>query len=386
MFKKWFGKKKSDKVEDVNILSNDNNSDEVVEKIGEVTTADEVIESDEVIAVDEMIEDNIVTAIDEMIDVVEVKKEEKPKKMGFFKKLINGLSKTRSGFTDKLDRLFNSYGKIDEDLYEELEEILIMSDIGMETTMDIMDKLRELINERKIKDPTKIKKVLHEVLLEFLASEDESKLNIDENPQVILVIGVNGAGKTTSIGKISSLLKAEGHSVLLSAADTFRAAASDQLKVWASRVGVDIISQGEGADPAAVVFDSIQAAKARSANVLICDTAGRLHNKKNLMNELEKISRVINREYPQANKEVLLVLDATTGQNAVQQAKLFKEVANITGIILTKLDGTAKGGAVLAIHHTLGIPVKFIGVGESVDDLQRFNPKEFVSALLGEES
>ncbi len=362
MLKKLFGRNKKE----LENMSSDNMTANVVEL------------EDDIFEVDNSEKKEDISSGENLANESEI-----PKK-GFFNKLLTGLSKTRNGFTDKLDRLFNQYGTIDEDLYEELEEILIMSDIGMETTMDIIDELKSEINERKIKDPTQIKSVLGEVLLKFLASEEESKLNIDEKPMVLLIIGVNGAGKTTSIGKIAHLLKSQGHSVLLSAADTFRAAATDQLKVWANRIDVGVISQGEGADPAAVVFDSIKAAKARGIKVLICDTAGRLHNKKNLMNELEKISRVIQREYPEAKKEVLLVLDATTGQNAIQQAKLFKETAEITGIVLTKLDGTAKGGAVLAINHTLGIPVKFIGVGEGIDDLQEFNPNEFVKAILNE--
>ncbi len=384
MFKKLFGIKKNEAVDENAVVENNEilEDNEVLER--EVIEEDVKCDAESSIEAksseDEALED---VEVDEEIDTQENENSE-PVKVGFFQKLLGGLAKTRTGFADKLDRLFNQYGTIDEDLYEELEEILIMSDIGMETTMDIIEALREEINERKIKEPSQIKAVLSDVLLKFLATEEESKLNVDDEPLVILVIGVNGAGKTTSIGKIASLLKSKGHSVLLAAADTFRAAASDQLKVWANRIGVDIISQGEGADPAAVVFDSIRAAKSRNAKVLICDTAGRLHNKKNLMNELEKISRVIEREYPEAKKEVLLVLDATTGQNAIQQAKLFKETAQITGIVLTKLDGTAKGGAVLAIHNTLGMPVKFIGVGEGVDDLQEFKPADFVSAILGE--
>ncbi len=308
--------------------------------------------------------------------------EEPVKKKSFFGKLIDGLNKTRKGITDQIDNLLNNYGEIDDDLFEELEEILIMADVGMNTTMKIIDALREELKVRKIKDSSLVKDVLHDVVEGFLTEDYDSSLNIDPTPAIVLVIGVNGAGKTTSIGKMAHRFKSEGKTVLLAAADTFRAAAIDQLKVWGDRVDVNVIAHTEGSDPAAVIFDGIQAAKARNTDILICDTAGRLHNKKNLMNELAKIFKVIEREYPQATKEVLLVLDATTGQNAIQQAKLFKETAAITGIVLTKLDGTAKGGVVLAVNDELGIPVKMIGVGEGMDDLQDFDPKSFVRALM----
>lgn len=300
---------------------------------------------------------------------------------GFFEKLKSGLSKTKDGFTDRISDMLNLYVNIDEELYEELEEILITSDIGVETTLDIIDRLRKKVKEDKIKDPKLVKPCLKQVLSEILGTSEEVSL-IKEVPAVLLIVGVNGVGKTTSIGKISAKLKASGHRVILAAADTFRAAAIDQLEVWSKRANVELIRHQEGSDPAAVVFDSIKASKARKADVLICDTAGRLHNKKNLMDELAKINKIIDREYPEANKQTLLVLDATTGQNAVLQAKQFSEVCPLDGIILTKLDGTAKGGIVISIKSQLNIPVKLIGVGEGIDDLQEFNANEFVEALF----
>ncbi|MDU7212568.1 signal recognition particle-docking protein FtsY [Clostridium sp.] len=298
-----------------------------------------------------------------------------------FDKLKDGLSKTRNGLTDKINEALKLAVTIDEDLYEELEEILITSDIGMDTTMEIIEKLREKIRKEKINDtelviPT-LKSVIKEMMMEG-AEEEEDK----EGRRILLVIGVNGVGKTTSIGKLAAKNKAEGKKVLLAAADTFRAAAIDQLEVWSQRAGVDIIKQSEGSDPAAVVFDAVTAAKSRSADILICDTAGRLHNKKNLMNELSKINRIIDREYSEAKKETLLVLDGTTGQNAVIQAKQFMEACPIDGIILTKLDGTAKGGVVISIKQTLNIPVKYIGVGEGIEDLQEFDAEAFAEALF----
>ncbi|MFU0823907.1 signal recognition particle-docking protein FtsY [Clostridium sp.] len=298
-----------------------------------------------------------------------------------FDKLKNGLTKTKNNFTEKVAEVLNLAIKIDEELYEELEEILITADIGVDTSMEIIEKVKEKVKEKKVKDPKEVYTCLKEVLIEILG-EEENAINIENTPKVFLVIGVNGAGKTTSIGKISYKLKNKGYKVIMAAADTFRAAAIDQLEVWSDRAGVDIIRHQEGADPGAVVFDAIQASKARKADVLICDTAGRLHNKKNLMNELEKINRIIDREYSEASKETLLVLDATTGQNALQQAKQFTEVCPINGIILTKLDGTAKGGVIISIKHQLNIPVKLIGVGEGVEDLQEFNTKDFVEALF----
>ncbi len=300
-----------------------------------------------------------------------------------FEKLKSGLSKTKDNLTDKVSEVLNLAIKIDEELYEELEEILITADIGVDTSLDIIERVKNKVKEKKIKDPKEVYTCLKEVLVEALCEgNNKEEISPKTISHVMLIIGVNGAGKTTSIGKISAKLKGDGYKVVMAAADTFRAAAIDQLEVWSNRAGVDIIRHQEGSDPGAVVFDAIQAAKARKADVLICDTAGRLHNKKNLMNELEKINRIIDREYSEANKETLLVLDATTGQNALQQAKQFTEVCPIDGIILTKLDGTAKGGVVIAIKHQLNIPVKFIGVGEGIEDLQEFNAESFIEALF----
>lgn len=298
----------------------------------------------------------------------------------FFDKLKSGLNKTRNNFTDKVNELFNLAINIDDDLYEELEEILITSDIGMDTTITIIDNLKDKIRENKIKDPAELKPCLKEVIKEIL-DKDSNKIE-EKFPKVMLIIGVNGVGKTTSIGKIASKYKNSNKKVLLAAADTFRAAAIDQLEIWSQRAGVDLVRHQEGSDPAAVVYDAVQAAKARKIDLLICDTAGRLHNKKNLMDELSKINRIINREYGDAQKETLLVLDGTTGQNAVIQAKQFMEVCPIDGIILTKLDGTAKGGVVISIKNTLNIPVRYIGVGEGIEDLQEFNSKDFTDALF----
>lgn len=300
---------------------------------------------------------------------------------GFFEKLKQGLTKTKGNFTDKISQMLKLYVNIDEDLFEELEEILITSDIGVETSLEIIERLREKIKEEKIKDPVEVKPCLKKVILEILGGESVS-INPEKTPEILLIVGVNGVGKTTSIGKISAKLKKNGYKVLMAAADTFRAAAIDQLEVWSKRSGVDLVKHQEGSDPAAVVYDAIQAAKARNTDVLICDTAGRLHNKKNLMDELSKINRIIEREYTDAEKHTYLVLDATTGQNAVLQAKQFMEVCKVDGIVLTKLDGTAKGGIVISIKHQLDIPVKLIGVGEGIEDLQEFNPEEFVEALF----
>ncbi|MGX8797940.1 signal recognition particle-docking protein FtsY [Fusibacter sp. JL298sf-3] len=301
---------------------------------------------------------------------------------GFLSKLKEGLDKTRKGITDKIDDLFSNYGEIDDDLFDELEEILIMADVGMTTTMDLIERLRAALKERKIKDSSQVKDVLKDVIEEMLLENNAEPFAVNKTPTIIMVIGVNGVGKTTSIGKIAHRLKNEGKSVLIAAGDTFRAAAIDQLKIWGDRSGVPVIHQSEGSDPAAVIYDAVQSAKAKNVDVLICDTAGRLHNKVNLMNELAKVFRVIEREYGEAHKEVLLVLDATTGQNAIQQAKVFNEAAEISGIVLTKLDGTAKGGVVMAINSELQIPVKLIGVGEGMEDLQPFDAREFVSALF----
>lgn len=304
--------------------------------------------------------------------------------MGFFNKIKEGLKKTRNSITDGVNSIINSFTKIDEELFEELEEILVMSDIGVATATKICDMLRAKIKETGIKDPQQIKGIMKQIMADMLG-EDEG-LRLDTKPSVILVIGVNGVGKTTSIGKISAQLKNQGKNVVLGAADTFRAAAIDQLAIWAERAGVQMVKSVEGSDPASVVFDTIASAKAKNADVIICDTAGRLHNKKNLMDELAKMNRVIARELPDASVEILLVLDAATGQNAVNQAREFKNVTDITGIVLTKLDGTAKGGIVIAIKNELSIPVKFIGVGEGIDDLQPFNAKEFIEGIFDVEA
>ena len=300
--------------------------------------------------------------------------------MGFFEKLKNGLKKTKDSMMGRIESLLHSFSKIDEDLFEELEETLILCDIGVTTSEKICDKLRQKVKQEGVKEPEKIKDMLKEIITEMLG--EDQKLDMSTIPSVILVIGVNGVGKTTTIGKLAYQLHKQGKKVIVAAADTFRAAAIDQLEVWTERAGVDIIKHNEGSDPASVVFDALAAAKARQADVVICDTAGRLHNKKNLMEELKKIDRVIERSYPEAYRENLIVLDATTGQNALSQLKEFSEVTNITGIILTKMDGTAKGGIAVAIQAEMGIPVKYIGVGEQVEDLQKFDSDVFVNALF----
>ncbi len=300
--------------------------------------------------------------------------------MGFFEKLKQGLNKTKNALVGRIDGIFHAFSKIDDDLYDELEELLISADVGVNTTENILDRLKESVKEKKIREPELLREELLIILRDLIGEHEPLKL--DTKPSVILVIGVNGVGKTTSIGKISYELKSHGKRVVVAAADTFRAAAAEQLSVWCDRAKVEIVRQGAGADPAAVVFDAINAVKSRNADVLIVDTAGRLHNKKNLMDELAKIDRVIKRELEGARVETLLVLDATTGQNAIMQAKEFMGASNITGLILTKLDGTAKGGIVLSIKEELGIPVKFIGVGEQIDDMKPFSPEEFSNALF----
>lgn len=402
MFKFW----KKDKKEEEKLTKE---VDQAIEKVEEKEDADKVVEEflEDIESKEKEKEENILNEEIEEIkkETSEIEKEaeemfekdldleelenrgnDKPQmeKKGLFSRLLEGLSKTKDNITGRIDSILNSYTKIDEDLLEELEEILITADVGVNTTMVIIDKLRELIKERGIKDPSEVRGLLKEIVEEIL-SEGNSKLDIEPAPAVIVMVGVNGVGKTTTIGKLALRYKAEGKKVMLAAADTFRAAASEQLDIWAKRVGVDIIKHGEGADPGAVVFDAIKASQARGVDLLICDTAGRLHNKANLMNELGKIFKILDREYPEAKREVLLVVDATTGQNAVSQAKTFKEVANITGIALTKLDGTAKGGVVLAVKSEVDVPVKLIGVGERAEDLQDFDPIAFTEALFGEE-
>lgn len=302
-------------------------------------------------------------------------------KKGFFRRLVAGLTKTRDNIVSGIDSIFSGFSSIDEDFYEEIEEILVMGDLGINATTAIIEDLKRKVKEEKIKEPSECKQLLIDSIKQQM-DVGETAYEFENRKSVVLVIGVNGVGKTTSVGKLAGKLKDQGKKVVLAAADTFRAAAGEQLTEWANRAGVDIISAQEGSDPASVVYDAVQAAKARRADVLLCDTAGRLHNKKNLMAELGKINRVIEREYPEAFRETLVVLDGTTGQNALAQAKEFSEVANITGIILTKLDGTAKGGIAVAIHSELGVPVKYIGVGESIDDLQKFDADQFVDALF----
>lgn len=306
-------------------------------------------------------------------------------KKGFFKRLVEGLSKTRENIVSGIDSIFSGYSSIDDDFYEEIEEILVMGDLGINTTTAIIERLKEQVSKQHIKEPMECKKLLMDSIKEQMQVE-ETAYEFENRKSVILVIGVNGVGKTTSVGKLAGKLKGQGKKVIMAAADTFRAAAGEQLVQWANRAGVELIGGQDGADPASVVYDAIAATKARNADVLICDTAGRLHNKKNLMEELRKIYRIIEKEYPEAYLETLVVLDGTTGQNALAQARQFNEVANVTGIILTKLDGTAKGGIAVAIQSELDIPVKYIGVGESIDDLQKFNSDEFVNALFNMEN
>jgi len=301
--------------------------------------------------------------------------------MGFFDKLKSGLGKTRNSVSEKINSVFSNFRKVDEDLLDELEEILIMSDIGVETSTEIINKLRERIKLEKIQDEESVKQALKEEMQKILDKEDNS-LKIETTPSVILVVGVNGVGKTTSIGKIANNLRESGKKVVLAAADTFRAAAVEQLEIWSNRAGVDIVKKPEGSDPASVVYDAIKVVKEQNADVLICDTAGRLHNKKYLMDELLKIGKVIERELPEASKEVLMVIDSTTGQNAILQVKAFKEIVPVTGLVLTKLDGTAKGGVVIGIVNENSIPVKFVGVGEQINDMEIFNSEDFVNAII----
>ena len=303
------------------------------------------------------------------------------KKKGFFSRLVAGLTKTRENIVSGMDSIFSGFSAIDEDFYEELEETLIMGDMGIQTTMSVLEELKKAVKEQHIKDPAQCRQVLIDSIRKKM-DLGENAYEFEHRKSVVLVIGVNGVGKTTSIGKLADQLKSDGKRVILAAADTFRAAAIEQLSEWADRAGVDLIAQKEGSDPAAVIYDAIAAAKSRNADVLICDTAGRLHNKKNLMQELKKINRIIDKEYPEAYRETLVVLDGTTGQNALVQARQFMEAAPITGIILTKLDGTAKGGIAVAIQSELGIPVKYVGVGEKIDDLQKFSSGDFVNALF----
>ena len=373
-------KEEVETVEEVNHATEEVSLDSSVE----VEEKQEIKEEEEVAAETEEVEaiDESTEAVEEEIvnEVVDEKTEEV--KVSLFERLKQGLTKAKQGITDKVDQVLKSYTKVDEDLLEEIEEILITADVGVETTMYIIDKLTDAIKTKKITDPQDVKGEL-KLIIEEILTNDNSTLDVSHSPSIIIMVGVNGVGKTTTIGKLASRYKKEGKKVLIAAGDTFRAAAIDQLEVWANRSGVDIIKHQEGADPGAVIFDSIKAAKARNIDLLICDTAGRLHNKANLMNELSKVFKIIDREYPEAKKEVLLVVDATTGQNAVSQAKSFKQVCDITGLVLTKLDGTAKGGVILAVKSEVDVPVKLIGVGEKMEDLQDFDAKAFSEALFG---
>ena len=385
MFKKWFSFGKNN--EEIKNTEEGTTDDIVEEQVAEVSTDLEDIVEEQVEEIpaepEDIVEEHVEEVPVELVDVTEEEAEEEPEKRGFFARLKEGLSKTTQNITGKIDQMLGNYTKIDEDMLEELEEILITSDVGYETTVEIVDRLRQNLKEKLIDNPAQVKPEL-KLVIESMLQENQESLRIEESPSILVVVGVNGVGKTTSIGKLAHQMKGQGKSVLLAAADTFRAAAADQLTIWAERSGVDIVKHQEGADPSAVIFDGIHAAKKRNIDVLICDTAGRLHNRKNLMQELGKIFKIVEREYPEANKEVLLVIDATTGQNAMNQAKVFQEVAPLSGIILTKLDGTAKGGVVLAITQELKIPVKFIGVGEQIDDLQMFDASSFAEAMIGE--
>lgn len=390
MLKKLFKfnqKKEAQKeVENQQIKEKQNDEEQVIpqENTEELDSIDEELDKEEVLddssKVDELDKAEVSDSLNKVNE--EDSEDSAQIKVGLFDKLKQGLTKAKQGITDKIDEVLKSYTKVDEELLEELEEILITADVGVNTTMDIIDKLRDKIKEKGITNPMDVRDELKSIVEDILCSEN-SQLDTDHSPTIILMVGVNGVGKTTTIGKLAYKYKKEGKKVLLAAGDTFRAAAAEQLEIWAKRSNVDIIKHQEGADPGAVVFDAIKAAKARNTDLLICDTAGRLHNKANLMNELGKVFKIVDREFPEAKKEVLLVVDATTGQNAVVQAKTFKEVANITGIVLTKLDGTAKGGVVLAVKSEVDVPVKLIGVGEKVEDLQNFDAKLFSEALFG---
>ena len=407
MFKRFFKRNKKEEVkqEVPEVAATQEQQEEVkeeVETVEEVNHATEEVSLDSSVEVKEQVEEiqeikeeevaaetEEVETIDESTEVFEeeiveevVKEKTEEVKVSLFERLKQGLTKAKQGITDKVDQVLKSYTKVDEDLLEEIEEILITADVGVETTMYIIDKLTDAIKTKKITDPQDVKGEL-KLIIEEILTNDNSTLDVSHSPSIIIMVGVNGVGKTTTIGKLASRYKKEGKKVLIAAGDTFRAAAIDQLEVWANRSGVDIIKHQEGADPGAVIFDSIKAAKARNIDLLICDTAGRLHNKANLMNELSKVFKIVDREYPEAKKEVLLVVDATTGQNAVSQAKSFKQVCDITGLVLTKLDGTAKGGVILAVKSEVDVPVKLIGVGEKMEDLQDFDAKAFSEALFG---
>lgn len=387
----WFKKKKNNENEIDKIKQEESNLESIEDELDEISREElekealqyEVegfIEEEEEVEEESYIPEEIEEEVEE---ILEQEIQEQPKKLNFFEKLKTGLTKTRKDMSEKIESVLLSYKKVDDELFDDLEEILITADVGMNTTMEIIDRLKARVKSEKVNDPLQVKELLKEEIRKLMKeSIPNNELKLSPLPAVMLVVGVNGVGKTTTIGKLSNTFRKEGKKVLIAAGDTFRAAAIEQLEEWSKRSKVEFIAHTEGADPAAVIFDGIQAAKARKTDVLICDTAGRLHNKANLMNELNKIFRVVDREYPDATKEVLLVLDATTGQNAINQAKVFKEVANVTGIALTKLDGTAKGGVILALQAELKLPVKLVGVGEGIDDLQPFIVDDFVEAIF----
>ncbi|SFJ03270.1 fused signal recognition particle receptor [Terrisporobacter glycolicus] len=386
MFKKFFKKNKKEEIQEEvqEVAVNEEAVEEEIAVEEKEEVKEETVEAIEEVSLDTSIEEDIQIEEKPQVEVVEeiVEEETEEAKISLFERLKQGLSKAKQGITDRVDQVLKSYTKVDDELLEEIEEILITADVGVDTTMNIIEKLTDVIKTKKITDPQDVKGELRLIIEEILTNENAT-LDVSHKPTIILMVGVNGVGKTTTIGKLASRYKKEGKKVLIAAGDTFRAAAIDQLEVWAKRSDVDIIKHQEGADPGAVIFDSIKAAKARDIDLLICDTAGRLHNKANLMNELSKVFKIVDREYPEAKKEVLLVVDATTGQNAVSQAKSFKQVCDITGLVLTKLDGTAKGGVVLAVKSEVDVPVKLIGVGEKMEDLQDFDAKAFSEALFG---
>ena len=376
-----FGLFKKEKTREVDV-KNVENQEEVINNENSEVIKEQVTEECIVDTKEEVTKECEVEVKEQPVETPIVENEEKK---GFFKRLVSGLSKTRNNIVSGFESIFSAFSSIDDDFYEELEEILIMGDIGVATTEKIIEDLKAKVKEQKIKEPAECKQLLMDSIKEQM-NLGETAYEYENKTSVLLIIGVNGVGKTTSIGKLAGQFKSQGKKVVLAAADTFRAAAIEQLTEWANRSGADIISSKEGADPASVIFDAAQAAKARKADLLICDTAGRLHNKKNLMEELKKINRILDKEYPEAYRENLIVLDATTGQNALVQAKQFMEAADITGIILTKMDGTAKGGIAVAIQSELGIPVKYIGVGEHIEDLQKFDSDTFVNALFETEA
>lgn len=389
----WFKKKKNKENEFDEIKQEESNLESIEDELDEISQ--EELEKEALqYEVEEFIEEKVEVEEEsykevpqeikeEVEEILEEEIQEQPKKLNFFEKLKTGLTKTRKDMSEKIESVLLSYKKVDDELFDDLEEILITADVGMNTTMEVIDRLKARTKSEKVNDPLQVKELLKDEIRKLMKeSIPNNELKLSPLPAVILVVGVNGVGKTTTIGKLSNTFRKEGKRVLIAAGDTFRAAAIEQLEEWSKRSKVEFIAHTEGADPAAVIFDGIQAAKARKTDVLICDTAGRLHNKANLMNELNKIFRIVDREYPDATKEVLLVLDATTGQNAINQAKVFKEVANVTGIALTKLDGTAKGGVILALQAELKLPVKLVGVGEGIDDLQPFIVDDFVEAIF----